>query len=134
MWYCRCAYEYADGHVHFVDQADSSTQNHYDYFCQRSDCLVLRAEATDTELVHQNPTLNFQRVLLPLGVLGYGEGDLAHKMRLVLHAAHLQTGSAESLRRMRWSIRGVCSDQGTERGPCDAPNMVDPEKASWGLR
>ena len=114
-------------------QADSSTQNHHDYFCQRADCLVLHPEATDVELLHQSPALSFQRMLLPLGVLGYGEGDLAHKMRLVLHAMHLQTGTPEALRKMRWSIRGLCSDQGTERGLCDAPNIIDPEMAIWGL-
>eukprot|EP00972_Heterocapsa_arctica_P070561 10424163-Heterocapsa_arctica.AAC.1 len=90
-------------------------------------------EATDVELVCQSPALSFQRTLLPLGVLGYGEGDLAHKMRLVLHALHMQTGSAKALGRMRWSVQGVCSDQGTERGLCEAPNIIDPEKAGWGL-
>eukprot|EP00972_Heterocapsa_arctica_P056551 8347563-Heterocapsa_arctica.AAC.1 len=47
--------------------ADSSTQNHYDYFCQRCDSLVLPPAATDVELVEHNPALSFERTMLPLG-------------------------------------------------------------------
>lgn len=60
---------------------------------------------------------------MPLAVVGYGESDLAHKVAATVHTAHMNTGSPEGLENYRWSVRGVCADQGTEKALVDIPNI-----------
>jgi len=106
--------------------ADASEQHRHNYLCQRVDSAVV----PDGLPTHQQRLLDirqsFSRAILPLGVLGYGEANLANKLRLVLHAAKLLTGTPESLSRWRHSVRGLCADQGVERFIADAPNVSDP--------
>ena len=56
--------------------------------------------------------------------VGYGEGDVANKVNKVVHVAKLLTGGGETLKSLRWSVRGGCIDQGTEKAICDAPNVT----------
>ena len=67
----------------------------------------------------------FAAVLCLYAFWGHGETDLAHKGQQVLHFAKLLTGTEEGLRQYRMSVRGMCTDQGTERALCDLPNLTD---------
>ena len=106
--------------------ADTSEQHHHNYLCQRMDSVVVPYGLP----THQQRQLDigqcFRRAVLPLGVFGYGEANLANKLRLVLHAAKLLTGTPEGLHRWRHSVRGLCADPGVERFIADAPNVSDP--------
>eukprot|EP00972_Heterocapsa_arctica_P027511 4044634-Heterocapsa_arctica.AAC.1 len=68
-------------------QADSSTQNHHDYFCQRVDSLTIPPGIVAAQKLQVNLPQSFTRTLLPLGVLGYGESTMIRKMRVLLHVA-----------------------------------------------
>jgi hypothetical protein len=105
--------------------ADSSTQSHWDFYCQRRDVLRIRPDAVARERLDESANLSsqFSHELSPLACIGFGEGSGAHKMRTTLHVAQLLTGSHESLLSWRWSIRGICSDQGAEKELCDSPNI-----------
>ena len=98
------------------------------FFAQRLDSLVIPPHKSNTELLQLDLNTAFQRRMLPLSVLGYGEGDVAHKIKLVLHAAKLSAGDGDGLERLRHSVRGMCSDQGWERELCDAPNVTNPDR------
>ena len=113
--------------------ADSSEQNHYDYFCQRSDSIEIPPNLKDDERAQLDVRLHFRRSILPLAVVGYGETDLPHKVRAMLHVARLMTGSISALDAWRLSIRGMCTDQGAERGLCDIPFIADPSHVSQVL-
>ena len=68
-------------------------------------------------------SIAFVHKAMPLCTLGHGETDFQHKAKALLHTIRMVTGSAENFRCFRWGIRGVCSDQGTERAICDMPRM-----------
>ena len=106
--------------------ADSSEQSHYDFFCQRTDSLEIPPKLKLEDRVQLDETRHFRRSILPLGVLGYGETDIAHKVQVLVHTARLLTGSSSALDAWRHSIRGMCTDQGVERSLCDIPFIQDP--------
>lgn len=56
--------------------------------------------------------------------VGYGEASLAHNMKNITHSAQLLVGGGEAMKNLRWSVRGVCIDQGSERRICGAPNIL----------
>jgi hypothetical protein len=91
------------------------------------DSLVIPPGIVAAQKLQVNLPQSFAGTLLPLGVLGYGEGTMIRKMRVLLHVARLQTGAPEALLRLRSSIRGMCSEKGAERRLCDAPNVDSPE-------
>jgi hypothetical protein len=90
---------------------DASEQSRVNYLCQRSDSLVVPENIRLDHMRKMDCNSVFLRSILPLGITGHGESDVAHKMRLVLHSAKLLTGCKESFDRWRHSIRGMCTDQ-----------------------
>ena len=105
--------------------ADASQQSHMDFFVQRSEALTIRPDAMPHEVAMDWRSLScsLTKQTFPTSCLGYGESGAVNKMQNVLHMYKILTGTAAALREMRWSIRGVCSDQGAEKKLCDAPNV-----------
>ena len=65
---------------------------------------------------------------------GYGETDAAHKGQLLIHVARLLTGSDTALEAFRFSVRGMCTDQGSaERALIDMPHVLKPEEVRQTL-
>eukprot|EP00969_Alexandrium_andersonii_P036919 1617804-Alexandrium_andersonii.AAC.1 len=81
---------------------DSSTQHGYEYFCMRQDGFVFPAASLPRDRCAEAPKL-LRSVISPLTCLGFRAGDLAHKLRALLHTARASTGSDEALLRWRWA-------------------------------
>ena len=60
-----------------------------------------------------------------MAVLGYGQTTLVAKIITYVHILKIMSGGGFAFTRMRYRVRGVCSDQGTERLLCDAPYCED---------
>ena len=60
---------------------------------------------------------------LPLGCLGYGAADAPAKAATFLHTRQLEGGAAFG--QARWRLRGLCTDQSTEKAIRDLPNLTD---------
>ena len=114
-------------------QCDASEQFHYDYFCQRLDTILVPPDATPRGRLRQaDLTSSFHRLMLPLSVLGVGETSLGQKVKRVIHAGKLWAGE-KHWDTFRYGIRGMCSDQGTEKALCDCPNVDKPEHVARAL-
>ena len=73
-------------------------------------------------------TIEFRHLF---GCMGYGEGDLAHKLRAMTHAAKVRTGSDTALRAWRWAQVGACTDQGgADKLLADTPCLTSPDSAA----
>ena len=90
--------------------ADSPEQNHFNFFCLRADSLELPLASKDKDRVQLPVIRHFRRSILPVSVLGYGETDLAHKVKAMIHTAKLMTGSSSAMEAWRNSVRGMCTD------------------------
>ena len=108
---------------------DSSNQHGYNYMCVVFDQVAIpqhRDKMTNQNIVDIDFGPMYSRVQAPAGCLGFGDGDLAHKMRVLTHAARLRTGSEEGFRAWRWAQVGSCTDQGgADKLIADAPCIAD---------
>lgn len=107
--------------------ADSSKQANIEFMCQRLDSLIVPSGLHSHDRLRLQPANCFHRIMLPPGALGVGETDLAHKARVLLHTAKLQTGTTAALEAWRLSVRGVCADQGVEHSLVDIAYVEDPD-------
>ena len=105
--------------------ADASMQGNVEFFAQRLEGFVKPVGMSAAEEAKIDPGLMYRQVSLPLATLAVGETDLDHKGARVVHTGWLITGEADCFHKWRLSVRGVCSDQGTERAIVDMPRVDD---------
>ena len=102
---------------------DASKQSGFNYLMTRNDMLIIPGSLSCRERLELDLNKCFRRHIWPAATLGYGEADLAHKIRCVLHGLRIQSGTKVGMQTLRWSMRGAIFDQGTERLLDDIPNM-----------
>ena len=71
--------------------------------------------------------------VLTSGCLGFGEATAGRKLHMLLHQQSVITGCKVSLETLRKVIKGVSTDQGSERKLAYAPNVSSPEELSTAL-
>lgn len=81
--------------------ADSTDQTQIDYFCNRTQSLTCSASLSVTERLALDLPAAYGEKLNPLSCAAYGEGDLAHKVRLAIHAGQVEAGTGSTLYKWR---------------------------------
>ena len=110
--------------------ADATEKKHRSFFCQRIETLVIPPDLSRAERASLDTSRSIEWSLLPVLVVGHGEGDLPHQVPMALHVAKLMAGSGPELFTWRCSFRGCCPDQGVDMGIIGAPYVdeMDPSQ------
>ena len=95
---------------------DASEQGKRQYLCSRVDQLVVPPGTHPVDRQTLDRQSYFKRRIETTGCLAHGEADLMHNLQVCIHKGRLLSGSnPECWQRYRYSKRGLCSDQGTEK-------------------
>lgn len=145
MWWQR--FTNTKHHVVNYLYVDSSPQGGYDFMVTKCDELWLpssmrglqigpgvglqqdfleRSADHQRELWRQRLGIDLQSSFvsgrtMPVSVCGRGASGLMFKVANLIHVAKLENDSDEQFRIWRWSVRGFCTDMGTEGKLADVP-------------
>eukprot|EP00969_Alexandrium_andersonii_P044253 1941894-Alexandrium_andersonii.AAC.1 len=107
---------------------DGSVRQGFDYLCAVFDTVEIPGGISGMSS-QTRCDLDFgplyQRARTPTGRVGFGEGGLAHKLRILVHAAKVRAGSDAGFEAWRRGQVGACADQGVERLIANAPYVAD---------